>query len=213
LKKTTKNLEETRIIDCPNCTSKVQANVIGEKVYGASDEFDPFRISYVTCPFCEQYMLGIAEIVQVSSNTWDYPLKLTRLYPPPPNDIDHSIPDIVRDSLLEARKCFSAGAYPACAVMCGRAIEAICVEFKTKNTALFLGLKELKDNSVIDARLFEWAETLRIERNLGAHASAYTPTKQDAMDFIDFAEAICEYVFVLATKYEEFKKRKKKKSK
>jgi hypothetical protein len=95
--------------------------------------------------------------------------------------------------------------------MCGKAIEAICAEHKTKSKNLGAGLKELLDKKVIDVRLFEWGDALRQQRNIGAHANEEDVSREDARDVLDFALAICEYVFVLSGKYEEFQARQKKK--
>ena len=111
----------------------------------------------------------------------------------------------------EARKCFGAQAYSACAVMCGKAIEVICAEYGTKSKNLAGGLKELKEKGVIDQRLLSWGEALREQRNMGAHAGGGFVSRQDARDVLDFAIAICEYVFVLAQKYEAFQERQAKK--
>jgi hypothetical protein len=96
--------------------------------------------------------------------------------------------------------------------MCGRAIEAICAEHKTKSKNLGVGLKELRDKKIIDQRLFEWGDTLRQQRNIGAHANEEEISREDARDILDFALAICEYVFVLSEKYKEFQARQKQKS-
>jgi len=124
---------------------------------------------------------------------------------------DWEIPEIVRNSLEEAHKCLKAKAYSACAVMCGRSLEGICKKFGTKNKMLAGGLKELRQMKVIDDRLFQWGEALREHRNIGAHASETDISKDDASDLVDFVDAICEYVFVLTDKYNQFMKRKKKK--
>jgi hypothetical protein len=56
--------------------------------------------------------------------------------------------------------------------MSGRAIEGMCVHFKTKGkgTTFAGGLKELREAKIIDDRLFQWSEALREHRNLGGHA-------------------------------------------
>ena len=69
------------------------------------------------------------------------------------------------------------------------------------------GLKELKDKGVIDGRLFEWGDSPRGRRNIGAHATDEEVSREDANDVLDFTIAICEYVYVLAEKYEGFKAR------
>jgi hypothetical protein len=94
--------------------------------------------------------------------------------------------------------------------MTGRAIEGMCHQFKTKKTTLFDGLKELLQKDIIDKRLYQWADELRLHRNLAAHASGASFSRDDASDIFDFAVAICDYVFVLSHKFDEFTKRAKK---
>ncbi|WP_353055935.1 DUF4145 domain-containing protein [Alcaligenes faecalis] len=105
--------------------------------------------------------------------------------------------------------CFKARAYSACAVMCGRAIEGVCKNHDAKTRTLAAGLKKLKEDGVIDSRLFSWGEALRENRNLGAHATTEKVSKDDAQDLLDFSIAICDYVFVLNEKWERFQNRKK----
>jgi hypothetical protein len=98
----------------------------------------------------------------------------------------------------------------ACAVMCGRAVEALCNE-KVGSKTLAEGLKKLRANKVIDEKLFQWGEALRHERNIGAHAGEEVTTWQDARDVLDFALAMSEYVYVLDEKYKAYLERKPKK--
>jgi len=78
----------------------------------------------------------------------------------------------------------------------------------TSEKSLHKGLQELRDSGIIDRRLFEWGDSLRQERNIGAHASGQQVKAQDARDILDFASAICEYVYVLTDRYENYKNRK-----
>ena len=91
--------------------------------------------------------------------------------------------------------------------MCGRAIEAMCREH-TSESNLYKGLQALRDRGIIDGRLHEWGESLRKERNLGAHATGEKVQRSDASDILDFATAICDYVYVLADKHASYLKRK-----
>ena len=70
------------------------------------------------------------------------------------------------------------------------------------------GLAAMRDAGHIDGRLFEWGDSLRQERNIGAHASDQTVSHDDANDVLEFAAAICEYVYVLADRYRRYKERK-----
>jgi len=197
------------IIECSECGAKVDGKVIGQYDW-MPDWSDPIKIVLLSCPICKTGLVGLSQgefIFEENECTWT---NLRRIWPDPSKNIDFTIPLIVRNSLDEAKKCIKAKAFSACAVMCGRAVEGICMEYKTKSKTLHNGLKELLDKGVIDKRLYNWSNELRKERNLGAHASGKETKKDDARDLLDFANAICEYVFVLTNKYEQYCERKKK---
>jgi len=159
------------------------------------------------CPVCKNAILAGQELYQTGPDRYEWS-DATRLWPEPEKYLDWNLPDLVRSSLEEAEKCYKAKAYNACAVMCGRALESICSEHNTKNKFLAGGLKELLDNQIIDKRIYEWGEALREHRNIGAHATGGKISKKDAKDLLDFANAICDYVFVLTNKFKDFMKRK-----
>ena len=194
------------LIECPDCESKVSAKVLAERDYPPGDEYDPFTISFLECPVCSQAMVAHSEPIQLDVNEWGMS-KPSRLWPKPKKSLDWSIPSSVAKSIEDAQKCFGAQAYSACAVMCGRALEALCKEHGTKDWQLAKSLQELRDKGVIDGRIFEWGESLRDRRNIGAHASDEDVSKEDASDVLDFTMAICEYVYVLTEKYTAFKTR------
>jgi len=199
------------IVECNTCESKVDAEVLGSNTEFDPEVSEPYRYTLAKCPICGSTLLAGQDHYQTSAGTWEWG-NARRLWPEPDGYLHWSIPSEARASLEEARKCYKAKAYSACAVMCGRAIEAICVEH-TKEKTLAKGLKALKDDETIDGRLFEWGDSLRHERNLGAHATGVKTTRDDARDVLDFAIAICEYVFVLSEKYNEYKERKGKANK
>lgn len=196
------------IIECPHCESKVDGIVKGE-VRDNDPEY-PFSCKrvLVECPVCKSALLGITEEIQVGPDEWEWD-SLHRLWPPMDSNVDAQIPEIARVSLVEAKLCFKAKAFSACAVMCGRTIEGLCIHHETKSQNLAGGLKELKERDIIDSRLFEWGEALRKHRNIGAHATAEKISKEDAKDLLDFSTAMCEYVFVLNEKFNRFKARNK----
>ncbi|GJM22833.1 MAG: hypothetical protein DHS20C15_27480 [Planctomycetota bacterium] len=130
---------------------------------------------------------------------WSIP---TRIWPDPDKYVPWDVPEIVRASLEEARKCFRAGAFAACAVMCGRTVESICVHYNAPGDSLNKRLAALREREVIDARLFDWSKALWQVRNTGAHPSGEMVQAEDAQDLFNFAHAITEYVFILHSKYE-----------
>jgi hypothetical protein len=199
------------IIECPKCDAKVDGKILASKIYRESEDGDRTRTSFLECPVCHGCIVADQDEIQTGYNEMGYSVA-TRLWPEPSASLHVSIPRLARQSLGEAKRCFDAKAYAACAVMCRRAIEAICAEHKTKSKNLAAGLKELLGKKVIDQRLFEWGDALRQQGNIGAHANEEDISRENAHDVLDFALGICEYVFVLSEKYEEFQARQKKKS-
>lgn len=195
------------IIECSQCESKVDGEVVGE-VESFNPEVDnfPAKAVLVRCGICRGPILGVTDLIQVGSNEYEW-TEATRLWPDPEKGPDWNIPDIARNSLMEARVCFKAKAYSACAVMAGRAIEGLCKHHGVKRKALGGGLRELREKGVIDEWIFEWGDELRRYRNIGAHPSDKKIPKEDARDLLDFAIVICDYVFVLREKFARFQER------
>ena len=197
------------ITDCPYCESKVDCEEKGHVDVDLEHTGVPTKVVLLECKVCKNALTGIAEIVQTAADVWEWE-SATRVWPAPETDVDWSIPEIARNSLVEAKICFGAKAYSACAVMCGRAIEGVCKHHDPKTKSLALGLKKLKQDGVIDERIFGWGEALRENRNLGAHATTEKVNKEDARDLLDFSAAICEYVFILNEKFTRFQARRAK---
>ncbi len=197
------------LIECPHCRSRVDAKEYGH--HSDSRVIDdtytpPSRVVVCECPSCKSTLVG-------KQNEYEHPeygsywSDAERLWPAPTKMIAISVPDIVKVSLEEADRCFHVGAFSACAVMCGRALEGICVHFNIKKS-LAKGLKELLDTEIIDKRLYKWGDELRKVRNFGAHATTERISNEDARDVLDFVHAISEYVFVLNEQFDRFMRRK-----
>lgn len=197
------------IINCPTCEARIDAKIHGQReFYDREVDAFPYRVALLECVTCHQTLVGFQEYIQLPDEeaVWT---DADRVWPEPKRLISGAIPDIVRISLEEADRCFQAGAFSATAVMCGRSLEGVCVHFKTKATNLNSGLRELRDQKVIDERLFTWGDELRKVRNLGAHATTEKVSREDAQDVLNFVHAICDYVFVLRLRFENFMNRRK----
>lgn len=198
------------IIECSYCESQVDAKVLAQHEEDDPEEWAHYRISLLECPVCKNTLVGCQEYIQVGPEKWEWD-RAARVWPSPKQHLDLRIPDGVRAALEEANICFKSKAYNACVVMCGKALEYICLEYKTKEKVLQGGLKELLEKGIIDQRIFQWSEALRLHRNIGAHAGEQKISREDCRDLLDFTNAICDYVFVLTGKFEDFMKRRTKK--
>jgi hypothetical protein len=198
------------IIECNYCKAMVDAELVASHEDPPDETDTPFDVSLLICPSCKNTLVG-GQYIWSDPDSGEVSKEiLTRLWPQPKKSLSWSIPSGIRESIDEAHKCFRAGAHIACAAMAGRALEGVCRHFKTKSKFLGGGLKELREKEVIDSRLFEWSQELQKHRNLAAHASDEKISRGDAEDLLDFVIAICEYVFVLTERFQNFMSRKPK---
>ena len=65
-------MTEQKIIECPDCETKVSANVIAKKEYGPTDDHYPFRIYFLECPVCDRTMVGHSDLIQLDHDEWDF---------------------------------------------------------------------------------------------------------------------------------------------
>ena len=188
------------VIDCPHCAVRV-------KTKATSWIGGDIAYFLVECPSCNSALFGSAEPYRDEFNNWGWST-VERIWPNPSNsDVSSAIPQAARRDIKDAQKCLSHGIYSAAAVLCGKALERLIKE-KAGNHMIGKGIAELKTKGVIDERLFNWAEALRKERNIGAHAAEEDTTKENAEDIIDFTIAIFDYVYTLSEKYERYIERK-----
>jgi len=174
------------IVECYRCEAAVDGKVIAKHQSHGDDDPDAFDACLMACPSCGTTLIGGKYVFEEGP--------LTRLWPKPQKYLSQDIPEIVRQSLAEAQTCFKAGAFSACTVMAGRALEGIIRHFGSEKSYLGPGIKELHAKGVIDARLAAWAGALQKARNLSAHASGDKVSRQDAQDLLDFLSTICEVV-------------------
>lgn len=202
-------MEDSINVDCPFCevrmAAPVQAAVV-EHIEGANSPID-CRIALTKCLECGSALVVRQHQRDVDYDHWEWSVAV-RVWPEPARSSHATIPPIVQVSLDEADRCHRAGAHTACAVMCGRALEGVCVDKGVKSTLLAKGLKELRDSGLIDQRLFEWGDALREVRNLAAHATGEKIGKADSTDLLQFVTAICDYIYVLTARFDAFKERR-----
>ncbi|RFP29803.1 DUF4145 domain-containing protein [Duganella sp. BJB476] len=226
--------KRTFIIDCHVCKAKVAAIETGRaERFSFDDEASlPYgnRVFIGNCPSCDIILVGESDQIDFENfdayeDRWS---DVVRVFPNPSKSFSSwRIPRVVTDSLNEADRSLQAGANIAACVMLGRALEALCrdvleskpTETETgtetaspsakskKRLMLGEGIKRLRDTKVIDDRLYDWSQQLQAFRNLAAHPEDISISREDAGDLQTFVNAIVEYVYDLADRYDEFKTR------
>jgi hypothetical protein len=204
------------LVSCSKCAARVDGRVEKAIPIYYRDEFggstgEGYRLSLLICPSCNDPVVGREELLHTDDSQPGMWSEVKRVWPNPESGLDASIPRTVRVSLEEACRCLSAGTYTASVVMSGRALEAVARHFhlgEKNRLMLAKGLDELHENKKIDERLYLWGKELHEHRNLAAHASDKTFSREDAEDLYEFVNAICDYLFVLQDRYDRFMRRK-----
>lgn len=194
------------LVECTVCEAVVDGQLIADYAHFDEESLVQIKYSFLKCPKCAQPFIMI-EVNHVDDNDgWDEP---RRLYPPIERGISLAIPNSLRLAYSEAYTCFKAKAYIATAIMCRKTLEGIADENKITVRNLATALKEMKDKGIIENRLYEWADALRISGNEAAHGVNFQISHQDAKDILEFTHALLEYVFTFQEKFDQFKKRQR----
>lgn len=189
------------LVECPHCRAIVDGQIIGSYDDYEEESGVTGTYSFLKCPICAAPFI----MLQIDSSEWDEP---TRLYPPTEMGISPAIPGSLRSAYAEAQLCFGAKAYTATAMMCRKTLQGIAEEQKVTARNLASALKEMTEKGVIENRLYEWADALRLAGNEAAHDLSTNISHQDAKDILDFTKALLEYVFTFQERFEQFKKRR-----
>lgn len=118
------------------------------------------------------------------------------------------VPASVRKAHAQAVRAFGTGLYEPSALMCRKALEAICKSKGAMGRSLYDRLATLERLGVIDARLLAWAHEIRLVGNDAAHDPDGDVSKDDARDVLDLTEAILLYVFSLTARFDRFRTRR-----
>jgi hypothetical protein len=199
---------KTAAVERPAC-GVVQAEVLGMDTLYDDSTPEPQQTFLVKCPRCkqplvmQQWWFDEYWSVDGTVGSWSTP---KRVWPRPEVEIPWELPEIVRESLVEAQKCLRAQAYTAAAVMSARALEGLCRDLNADDSMLAKGLDQLHEAGKIDDRLYEWGRELNKKRRIAAHPDPNEEiTQGDAQYVFEFVLAVCDYAYVLTAKFERFK--------
>jgi hypothetical protein len=96
--------------------------------------------------------------------------------------------------------------------MCRKVAEGVCVTHGMKKGNLAASLEALAEGGVLEPRMLEWADHLRLYGNDAAHDVEVQIARTEAEDLLDFTRALVEYVFTYRHRFEEFKQRRQSRS-
>lgn len=199
---------------CPNCNRMAALRVgsvaharapsqLFDQLGSSEDGLHRARYSTAFCPKCEGVFLHVAAKSEPSSIAYE-----AMLFPSPDRRSIPGLPESARRTYASAQSCFETGNFEPCVVMCRKCLEAVCEFLGAQNGSLAERLRRLRDSGRIEARLYEWADELRLVGNDAAHELDIRISKQDAFDSLDFVEAILLYIFALDQRVRDFRARR-----
>jgi len=194
---------ETLPYHCPHCSKAVLLEVLRRwyNVPQDDDEWDPHQWTAAVCTSCDSPIVLYQER---DGGDWGTP---TQEYPAADRQLPHSVPQRIRTDFEEAQRCMRSQSYTAGAIMARRVVETLRKEQGYTKGKLFDALKSMKDDGVIDSRLYDWADTAREVGNEGAHEP--TPvSREDAEEVLRFVEALVDYLYVFQKRHADFLRRR-----
>ncbi len=191
------------IVECTKCEAFVETEPAGEYQYLRRGDTPSGRYVLLRCKKCDGPILvwqdNVGNIAE--GDIWDAPVTL---FPVQRDRASKDVPPPLGDSYDEAAACSRAKAYTATAIMYRRTLEGVCDAKDMRERSLARSLAKLRDSGLIDDRLFEWADALRIAGNEAAHDVGAKVSRDDARDILDFTNAILEYLFSFQEKFNAF---------
>ncbi|MFB6855879.1 DUF4145 domain-containing protein [Streptomyces sp. NPDC056341] len=192
------------VTECPHCQQRVTATLQAHNEFSPDNEFTFKRYLIAECRLCYQALL----LEENQDSGWGRDIEC--VWPTPPRALAETIPEVLRREHFEARTCFKSKAYTATVVMVRRTLEGVCTQHRINKKPLHRAFEEMKSVGLIEGRLLEWAQELRVLGNEGAHFTGKPVTRQDASDAIALAEALLDYLYVFNEQFLKFKERRKK---
>ncbi|MEU6725952.1 DUF4145 domain-containing protein [Nonomuraea wenchangensis] len=202
-------------ITCWACAEDQAAEEQSELVTGRTGDHDnqKIRLAIATCNYCSAPMVLHQELI------WDdyreeETVRSTRANVVWPITDQRSmvrsilIPEELRREHQEAQRCFNADAYTATVVMVRRALEGVCSQHKITATSLVRALEEMESQGLIEGRLLEWAQELRVLGNQAAHFTGRPVARQDAQDALELLDALLDYLYLFTGRFNAFKERR-----
>lgn len=193
--------------ECGECGAIVNGEEFGSYVDTEDGSGIYGKYTFLKCPNCRNPIVMLQTDDGNGATQWGQP---QRIYPADIVTGSPAVPYDIAVAYGEARKCFKATSYTAAAIMCRKTLEGITEAHNIESRNLAQGLKKMRDEGIIENRLYEWADALRVSGNEAAHGVGSTTSAQDARDIMDLTNAILEYVFTFRDTFERWKERRSK---
>ena len=199
------------IVTCPNCYQRVMPDERVEEqpfpfLREGGGSLPSWEYVIASCEICWQTLI-IRKLIEGDEEA---PKKLVVeiLWPVLERPLSETIPATLRGEHAEARACFRVNAYTATVVMVRRTLEGVCSDHSIEKKPLYAALEEMRSTGLIEGRLLEWAQGLRVLGNDAAHFTGRSVSREDAEDALGLAEALLDYMYVFSSQFQKFRDRR-----
>lgn len=197
------------IIECAHCRLHVDGKECGAYERLSDGSGPSSLITLLSCSNCRSPILvrqtNIGNMAE--GDIWDTP---QLVFPTSDLRVNPNAPHNIQVAFDEACSCYRASAFTASAIMCRKTLEGICAAHSVSERSLATSLKKMHEQNLIDDRLFEWSDLMRMAGNEAAHGVGLSISQTDAKDILEFTNAIMDYLFSFRDRFEEFKSRRQK---
>lgn len=140
----------------------------------------------------------------------------SRVYPPSlkgPIKAPEHWPEQVGRAWEQAHKSLDTESWDAAATMAGRSLQAAVRQLGAKPGKLKGEIDELGAKGILPKSMVDWAEEIRVIRNVGAHPDPIETSvdPDDAKDIVEFLDYFLVYSYNLPKQIQDYKARRTKK--
>jgi hypothetical protein len=180
--------------ECPHCGNAAAFTPVTTAWIERANNW-PFRaIEACRCIACNEYILGI--ICKDRADRWVYQVHFP--LGKPDDSVSDEIPDEIKPDFQEALRCRFVDCYNATIEMCGRALEASCIEQGApKDAVLSKMIDWVHAQGKITTPLKDMAHKIKLGRNRAAHPSSMNLIADDADAVIEFTQQYFHHVYVM----------------
>lgn len=206
----------SQAVRCGHCGNKTLMKIISQgeyrKKYGDLCEEYLEWVNYIIktllCPVCDrfnviEYYMSSEDQISGYYDIYLYPL---------PKQFADSSPEAksIKETYREAVFCFKADLLAASVVMCRKTIELLCSYcVPIESYSLHQKIERMKNDEIIDKKLFDWATALRVFGNQAVHTDTKF-SREDVQSILDFTYAFVEYCIDFDYKFNELMRRQGK---
>lgn len=172
---------------CPHC----DCFSVAKGVYVGA-QYETFLVECLQCHKCTALFVN-----NPNNQPLIQPDMITDYYPKTKVTVDPFVPAEIAKDYLEAKRCFSVGAWQACCVMARRCIHHIVEKFHAEGADLPKQIEDLKTKDLASSLLVKTAHKIRVLGKHGAHPFDFKGESLAELTMEDAAAAVefCDFIF------------------